>query len=127
MNWLRKQLTTTQYAERIGVDPNCIRGRLASGRHGKGAAKQAAKSSLRFSTPRVLDGGSLGANSNKEREANYFARCLLMPRKFLIADLKALGGVDLCEDDQVKILSKKYRVSISLMALRIYEVSNGSN
>jgi Zn-dependent peptidase ImmA (M78 family) len=60
-----------------------------------------------------------------EREANYFARCLLMPRRFVLADLKATGGVDLCEDDQVKQLAKKYGVSVSLMALRIYEVNNG--
>ena len=65
--------------------------------------------------------------ADMEREANYFARCLLMPRQFLLADLKALGGVDLCEDDQVSKLAKKYGVSISLMALRIYEVNNGTD
>lgn len=60
-----------------------------------------------------------------EVEANYFARCLLLPRQFVLADLKADGGVDLCEDYQVKKLAKKYGVSIALMALRIYEVGNG--
>jgi hypothetical protein len=39
-------------------------------------------------------------------------------------NLQAAGGADLCEDDQVKQLAKKYGVSVSLMTLRIYEVSN---
>ena len=65
------------------------------------------------------------ADLDREKEANYFARCLLMPREFVLADLKAQGGVDLCEDSQVKKLAVKYGVSVSLMALRIYEVTNG--
>ncbi len=59
-----------------------------------------------------------------EREANYFARCLLMPRDFVLADLKLAGGMDICDDDAVKVLAKKYGVSISMMALRIHEVGS---
>ena len=34
----------------------------------------------------------------------------MMPHKFILADLEATGGVDLCEDDQIRKLSKKYGV-----------------
>ena len=61
---------------------------------------------------------------DQEAEADLFARCLLMPSTFLLADLKACEGIDLCcDDDQVKRLAKQYGVSMSVMALRIYEVT----
>ena len=58
-----------------------------------------------------------------EREADYFARCLLMPREFVIRDIKALGGVDPSDDLHMGMLAKKYQVSISMMAMRVYELS----
>lgn len=54
-----------------------------------------------------------------EAEANAFAMELLMPTQFLLADLKQMDGVDLADDVQVAKLAKKYRVAVSLMAIRI--------
>jgi Zn-dependent peptidase ImmA (M78 family) len=54
-----------------------------------------------------------------EHEANIFAMELLMPREFLLKDLKAMGGIDVSDDDDVAKLAKKYRVSQDLMAIRI--------
>ena len=54
-----------------------------------------------------------------EAEANAFAMELLMPTEFLRRDLKQMGGIDLADDRQVEKLAKKYRVSVSLMAIRI--------
>jgi Zn-dependent peptidase ImmA (M78 family) len=54
-----------------------------------------------------------------DAEANAFAMELLMPTKFLLADLKAMGGVDITDDVQIGRLAKKYRVAVSLMAIRI--------
>lgn len=54
-----------------------------------------------------------------EAEANAFAMELLMPSEFLLRDLKQMGGIDLADDEQVAKLAKKYRVAVSLMAIRI--------
>jgi Zn-dependent peptidase ImmA (M78 family) len=54
-----------------------------------------------------------------EHEANIFAMELLMPTDFLLKDLKAMGGIDVSDDDGVAKLAKKYHVSQALMALRI--------
>lgn len=62
------------------------------------------------------------SRDDMEREANYFARCLLVPKSFLMADFKACGGIDVCDDDQARMLAKKYGVSITVMAIRIHEV-----
>jgi Zn-dependent peptidase ImmA (M78 family) len=55
----------------------------------------------------------------REAEANAFAMELLMPTDFLLRDLKQMGGIDLADDVQVGKLAKKYRVAVSLMAIRI--------
>lgn len=54
-----------------------------------------------------------------EAEANIFAMELLMPTDFLLRDLKQIGGIDLADDVQITKLAKKYRVAVSLMAIRI--------
>lgn len=54
-----------------------------------------------------------------EAEANAFAMELLMPTEFLLRDLKQMGGIDLADDAQITRLAKKYRVAVSLMAIRI--------
>lgn len=54
-----------------------------------------------------------------EHEANVFAMELLMPTKFLLKDLKAMGGIDVADDAGIAKLAKKYRVSQALMAIRI--------
>jgi Zn-dependent peptidase ImmA (M78 family) len=58
-----------------------------------------------------------------EAEANAFAMELLMPTEFLLRDLKQMGGIDLADDIQITKLAKKYRVAVSLMAIRIGQIS----
>ena len=57
-----------------------------------------------------------------EHEANQFAMEILMPREWLLADLKALGGIDLEDDVAVSKLAAKYKVSLQLMTLRVAEL-----
>lgn len=52
----------------------------------------------------------------EEIEANYFAACLLMPRKFLDRD-EAVNCVD--DDDGVAALARRYNVSRHAMSLRL--------
>ena len=54
-----------------------------------------------------------------EREANYFAMCLLMPEEWLRRDVEAIGGVDIEDDVAMTKLAKKYKVSVTLMAMRL--------
>lgn len=54
-----------------------------------------------------------------EREANYFAMCLLMPEAFLRKDIQALGGIDIEDDKTMSKLAKKYGVSITMLTLRL--------
>ena len=59
----------------------------------------------------------------KEKDANYFASCLLVPDKFLIDDLKSYE-IDVLKQktfvEVAKDLHKKYNVSLPAMQLRIY-------
>lgn len=63
-------------------------------------------------------------NRVMEDEANHFAMCLLMPEKFLRADIAKMGGVDLADDKKIGKLAKRYRVPASLMAIRIGTLLN---
>ncbi len=56
-----------------------------------------------------------------EEEANYFAMCLLMP-DFLVREECAKIEWDLSSDDSIKYLAKKFDVSITLMAIRLYQL-----
>jgi Zn-dependent peptidase ImmA (M78 family) len=60
----------------------------------------------------------------EDTEADYFATELLMPREWLIKDVRAMGGIDLTEDREVAQLAKKYGVSISMMAVRLMQLAN---
>lgn len=42
-----------------------------------------------------------------------------MPTEFLLRDIKAMGGIDITDDDQIDKLARKYRVGTSLMAIRL--------
>lgn len=56
----------------------------------------------------------------EHREANYFAMCLLMPERFVMAEIAKMGGrVDFADDDQIAALAKKFKVSVTMMALRL--------
>lgn len=57
--------------------------------------------------------------SVEDREANYFAMCLLMPEEFVRREVAKLGGIDLTEDGGLKSLAKAFGVSIGLMAVRL--------
>ena len=61
-------------------------------------------------------------NEVMEREADYFARCLLMPAAFVIKDLLLMGGMDVADDKQMAALAKRYQVSIAMMTLRVLEL-----
>lgn len=52
-----------------------------------------------------------------EREANYFAAALLMPKEFLERDLQEF--IDLSDDSTIKTLSKKYGVSTLALVNRL--------
>lgn len=54
-----------------------------------------------------------------EREANYFAAALLMPREFLAADLAKEESVDLLDDVLLQSLAKKYGVSTQALVNRL--------
>jgi Zn-dependent peptidase ImmA (M78 family) len=54
-----------------------------------------------------------------EAEASHFAMCLLMPADWLRADIRLMGGVDIEDGRDIDKLARKYRVSPTLMAVRI--------
>lgn len=54
-----------------------------------------------------------------EREANYFAACLLMPSEFIERDLVDEEYVDLLDDDFLCKLARKYRVSTQALIIRL--------
>ena len=60
--------------------------------------------------------------SDEDLEANEFAMHLLVPTEFLRKDLIAMGGIDIADDKDLKILAHKYQVSQTIMALRIEQV-----
>ena len=54
-----------------------------------------------------------------EREANFFAASLLMPKEFLEADLEKEDYVDLLDDEFLRGLSRKYGVSTQALVNRL--------
>ncbi len=58
-------------------------------------------------------------SDTEEREANYFAMCLLMPESFVRAEIKKLGTVDAVDGSGIEKLARIFKVSIPLMTLRI--------
>jgi Zn-dependent peptidase ImmA (M78 family) len=64
------------------------------------------------------DVSSLGTNDD-EREANFFAASLLMPKRFLEEDLETEEYFDLLGDDFLSDLSRKYGVSTQALVNRL--------
>lgn len=64
------------------------------------------------------DLSSQGTNES-EREANFFAASLLMPKKFLAKDLDGKEYFDLCDDNFLHILARKYGVSAQALVNRL--------
>ena len=54
-----------------------------------------------------------------DHEANYFAMCLLLPKDLVLKEVKQL---DLCDDDGLKRISRKFGVSLTLMVLRLRDL-----
>lgn len=57
-------------------------------------------------------------NKQLEKEANYFAMCLLMPAH-LVKQEAAKLTLDLTDDNAIKSLAKTFDVSITAMTLRL--------
>ena len=66
------------------------------------------------------DDKSSEANDSFEIEANAFAACLLMPREFLLRDLRTNfnGNLDLSEE-HLSTIAKRYRVSTTALNYRL--------
>jgi Zn-dependent peptidase ImmA (M78 family) len=62
------------------------------------------------------DGTSSTGAVLEEREANFFAAELLLPRTLLEQDLDAIAVLD---DEAVKRLASRYEVSVQAMTLRL--------
>lgn len=56
---------------------------------------------------------------DSEREANFFAASLLMPKKFLALDLEGEDYVDLLDGKFIHSLARKYGVSIQALVNRL--------
>ena len=52
-----------------------------------------------------------------EREASYFAACILIPKHLIVEDLRQ--GIDLSDDKALDKLCKKYGVTQATMTLRL--------
>ena len=55
----------------------------------------------------------------REIEANAFAAELLMPEETVRADVEALGGLNLEDEDKIRGLAKTYEVSTQAMTIRL--------
>jgi len=65
------------------------------------------------------------ATAEMDAEVNAFALALLMPEPLLRADIAKMGGVDLCDDNAVEKLAKRYQVPVAAMALRLGQLMCG--
>jgi Zn-dependent peptidase ImmA (M78 family) len=68
---------------------------------------------------RLRDDVSSQGTDEAEREANFFAASILMPRRFLGEDLVHEESVDLLDDDFLSNLARKYGVSAQALVNRL--------
>src|SRR5271157_4721592 len=68
---------------------------------------------------RLRDDVSSQGTDEAEREANFFAASLLMPKDFLEADLAKEDYVDLLDDQLLHTLARKYGVSTQALVNRL--------
>jgi len=68
---------------------------------------------------RLRDDVSSQGTDEAEREANFFAASLLMPKEFLETDLASEDSVDLLDDDFLHGLARKYGVSTQALVNRL--------
>ena len=67
----------------------------------------------------------MSVSDAEEREANYFAMCLLMPESFVRAEMKKIGAIDIVDGTGIEKLARKFKVSAPLMTLRIGQLGLG--
>lgn len=60
----------------------------------------------------------------RDREANQFAFELLMPEDFVRAEIKKMGGIDIEDDEKLKKLADKFKVSLQVAAIRLGQLAN---
>lgn len=69
--------------------------------------------------------------SDQDREANYFAMCLLVPEPLLrkwVEKLKREGSfLDLCDDKSMLKLARVFQVSITIISMRLAQVYTPQN
>jgi Zn-dependent peptidase ImmA (M78 family) len=68
---------------------------------------------------RLRDDVSSQGTNDDEREANFFAASLLMPKQFLEEDLANEEYVDVLDDDLLSELARKYGVSSQALVNRL--------
>jgi Zn-dependent peptidase ImmA (M78 family) len=68
---------------------------------------------------RLRDDVSSQGTDEAEREANFFAASILMPKQFLEEDLENEEYVDLLDDDCLSDLARKYGVSAQALVNRL--------
>ncbi len=68
---------------------------------------------------RLRNDVSSQGTDESEREANFFAASLLMPKKFLEKDLMGEESVDLLDDGFLQDLARKYGVSTQALMNRL--------
>ena len=66
----------------------------------------------------LRDAVSSQATDRDEIEANRFAAELLMPFCFLVVDVED-GYIDIEDEEEIKDLAEKYRVSMQAMTIRL--------
>ena len=71
---------------------------------------------------RLRDDVSSQGTDEAEREANFFAASLLMPREFLESDLEGQDSVDLLDDEMLRDLARKYGVSTQALMNRLKNI-----
>jgi len=67
-----------------------------------------------------------GDQEREDREANLFAMCLLMPEAWVRREIEKMGGLDISDDKQLRVLAKKFQVGETLMAIRIGQIYKGA-
>ncbi len=72
----------------------------------------------KFSARLRSDVSSQGTDEG-EMEANHFAAELLMPHEFIAADLAQVHAVDLCDEELLPALARKYCVSVQALQYRL--------
>lgn len=66
---------------------------------------------------------ALDEGIDMDDEANAFAFELLMPEKFMRAEVAKIGRIDIDDERAVAKLAKKFRVSNNVMVIRLAQLS----